>query len=236
MAPKVKQNELSICRFSCKLQTGGWGWERGKKATPTGWEQVNMRPKGGPVNRASETSSAAQSPEQVPFSFQPLKNYKTEDFPGGPVVRSLSAHARDTGSTPGQVGSYTLQGSLSPASTTTEACMASSPCSEMSQATMTRSRTPRPRAAPAYCSQRKPVPRWRPSTAENKQSSRYKELHRMHVSLTKYHKANTLQPFMSRNETLPAAPTPSLQTTHCECGNHLLAFLDPQKYMPGHYT
>ena len=67
------------------------------------------------MNRASETSSAARIPEQVPFSFQPLKKYKTEDFPGGPVVRSLSAHAGDTGSTPGQAGSYTLQGSLSPA-------------------------------------------------------------------------------------------------------------------------
>lgn len=56
---------------------GGLGLGGGKKAAPAGWEQRDMRPKGGPVNRGSGTSSATRILEQVPLSFQPLRKYRT---------------------------------------------------------------------------------------------------------------------------------------------------------------
>ena len=78
------------------------GLAQGKRASPRGEAGT------------SGFLCVSDSDRRVPAELG-LKKYKTEDFPGGLVVRSLSAHAGDTGSTPGQAGSYTLQGSLSPA-------------------------------------------------------------------------------------------------------------------------
>ena len=143
------QTKLSICRFSCKLQTGGWGWEAGKKATPAGCEQADRKPKGGPVNRVLERALPRGFLREFLFPFN-LKKNKTEDFPGSPVVRSLSAHAGGHGLNPWSGRIPHAAGQLKARATMTEACVASSPCSATSQATVMRSCTPRPIAAPAH--------------------------------------------------------------------------------------